>query len=346
MRILVIKLTSMGDVLHLLPALTDMSDHFEYLQVDWAVEDGFSEIPRWHPSVDRVINVGTRRWRRLTWQNAKEFCAFVRDLRKQKYDVVVDAQGLMKSAGLGLFARLNKGGKRVGFCKNSIKESLASFCYSKKISVERDQHAIMRLRELFSQAFDYSLPANSDTGQSVKYGIRLVGKTDQDLNRRSIFFLHGTTWESKHLPDQVWRELCKVVIDDGYRIKICWGDDRERQRAEWIAQNNADIQVLPKLSLTELARLLDSAAGAISVDTGLGHLAAALGLPTVSVYGSTNAKLTGALGEDQVHMQTDYPCSPCLLKKCDKVSSQVETPPCYQTLSAADIWQNLYEKIA
>ena len=336
----------MGDVLHLLPALSDLSKHHPDVQVDWAVEDSFAEIPSWHPRVHRVIRVGTRRWRRLSWQNIKEFCSFVKDMRTDKYDLVIDAQGLMKSAGLSLFARLNENGKRVGFCKNSIKESFAARVYSQAISIDRNQHAIARLRQLFSQAFDYSLPQEKELTESLQYLIQLPNKSENALNRRAIFFLHGTTWLSKHLPDQLWRDLRDLVIDDGYQVKIGWGNEIEKQRAEWIAQDNVDVEVIPKSSLTELAIKIQSAAGAVSVDTGLGHLAAALSLPTVSVYGATDAILTGAIGEQQVHIQTKYPCSPCMLKQCDKVTSQVDNPPCYQTLSAADIWQVLYERIA
>ena len=336
----------MGDVLHLMPALSDLYKHDSKVEVDWVVEDGFADIPAWHPAVRRVIRAGTRRWRRLNWQNIKEFRCFVKDLRSERYDVVIDAQGLMKSAGLSLFARLKPNGKRVGYCKDSIKESFASRCYTQKVTVNRDQHAILRLRQLFSLAFDYDLSAESKITRTLNYQIRLPSKASDTLNRRTIFFIHGTTWLSKHLPDQIWRDLLDLVIDDGYQVKICWGNENERQRAEWIAQQNVDVEVLPKLTLTELAKELQNAAGAISVDTGLGHLTAALNIPAVSVYGATNAALTGALGKEQIHIQTNYPCSPCMLKQCDKITNQVDQPPCYLTLSAAEIWQTLYEKIA
>lgn len=344
MRVLVIKLTSMGDVLHLMPALSDLYKKHPQVTVDWMVEDSFSEIPKWHPSVQRVITVATRRWRSFKWKNIIEFWAFVKELRTEKYDVVIDAQGLMKSAGLSLFARRNKGGKRVGFCKDSIKESFSAVFYQQKISISRQQHAIDRLRQLFAQAFDYPVPSNLIG--SLNYQISLPTKQPDSLGQRTVFFLHGTTWPSKHLPDQIWRDLLDLVIDDGYQVKICWGNDVERQRAEWIAQNRVDVHVLPKLNLTELSRQIKSSAGAISVDTGLGHLAAALNVPSVSVYGATNAELTGALGEEQILLQTQYPCSPCLLKQCNKITEQVALPPCYQTLSAEDIWQPLYEQIA
>ncbi len=342
MKVLIIKLTSMGDVLHLLPALSDLYKQYPEVSVDWMVEDSFAEIPVWHPSVNRIISVATRRWRSLNKQNVTEFYSFVKELRMEKYDVVLDAQGLMKSAGLGLFARLDKGGKRIGFSADSIKESFAAKLYKQKISIAKDQHAIDRLRQLLGKAFDYSVSDKSPLNYQIKLPARIKGSS----NHRTIFFLHGTTWPSKHLPDQIWRDLVDLVTDDGYQIKMCWGNDLERARAEWIAQSNVDVEVLAKLSLTELATKIQDVAGVISVDTGLGHLAAALGIPTTSVYGATDASLTGAVGKNQQHIQTAYRCSPCLLKKCDKLTDQITASPCYQTLSAADIWQSLYTSIA
>jgi len=306
------------------------------------VEDSFSQLPTWHPSVRAVIPVATRRWRKLNWQNVKEAVACFRLLRRQKYDIVIDAQGLMKSAVLARFARLNKGGVRVGFSADSIKESLAARFYKRKISVAREQHAIYRLRQLFAQAFGYSVESDTD----IDYKLQLPGKPQQSSNRRTVFFLHGTTWPRKHLPDQMWRDLLDLVTDDGYQVKLCWGNQIEEARAQWIAQHNANAQVLPKQSLLELARQIQGAASVVAVDTGLGHLAAALGVPGVSVYGASDAKLTSALGTSQVHIQVGYPCSPCLLKRCDKITTQVTNPPCYQTLTASDIWQPLYQLIA
>jgi len=341
MKILVVKLTSMGDVLHLMPALSDLSKKYPKARIDWMVEESFAEIPAWHPAVDRVISVATRRWRKWRWRNIIEFFAFIREIRREPYDAIVDAQGLLKSAVFSRFARLTNGGKRIGFSADSIKESPAARFYQHRISIDREQHAVDRLRQLFAQGFAYPVRHSEPD-----YQLSVGGLGGGEPGRPTVLFFHGTTWPSKHLPDQYWRELADLVTDDGYQIKISWGTDEERQRAEWIAQGRTDVEVLPKSSLTDLARKISSAAGVVAVDTGLGHIAAALGVPTVSVYGATDARLTGALGKAQIHIQTDYPCSPCLLKHCDKLTEQVTEPPCYHTVSAAEIWQRLYEVIA
>ena len=343
MRILVVKLTSMGDVLHLMPALTDLKRHYPEAVVDWMVEESFAEIPAWHPAVERVIKVATRRWRKLKWHNLTEFFQFLKLLRSQRYDLVIDAQGLIKSAVFARFAKLEHEGVRAGFSADSIKESPAARLYKKHVGVAREQHAIERLRQLLAGALDY--PYES---RGFEYGLshRKVNK-----DSRSVMLFHGTTWATKHVPEVLWHELVELANDDGYKVKLAWGNDAEHQRAERIAANKAHVEVLPKSSLDELAQTLARVAGAVAVDTGLGHMAAALGVPCVSIYGATNADLTGAIGHHQIRIQSRYPCSPCLLKMCPKLTAQVLDPPCYKgsdanpMLKAAEIWQALYEKI-
>lgn len=345
MKVLVVKLTSMGDVLHLMPALSDLKHANENVSVDWMVEDSFADIPKWHLSVSRVIKVSTRRWRNMNRRNTAEFRAFLKELRAERYDVVVDAQGLMKSACFARFAKLRKGGFRAGFSGRSIKESPAARLYHRTVDVPRDQHAIDRLRQLFAGVFEYSL-----INDSLDYSVRLPS-SDFEHDDKTIMLFHGTTWATKHLPKQLWRDIAELVCDDGYNIKLAWGNDAERQRANWIAEVRPEITVLERSSLTELAHTVSGISGAIAVDTGLGHMAAALGVPCISVYGSTDASLTGAKGENQTLVQSQYSCSPCMLKACPKLTESVSEPPCYRAsdanpeLSPDAIWRRLKSEI-
>lgn len=344
MRILVVKLTSMGDVLHLLPALSDLVASHPSAVVDWMVEDSFAEIPAWHPSVDRIIRVSTRRWRSLKRQNIKEFLAFIKELRSQRYDVVVDAQGLIKSAAFARFAKLRKSGFRAGFSGLSIKESPAAKLYHRKVDVAREQHAIERLRQLFSGVFGYAQPQSA-----LDYRVTLSKPITNEPD--TIMLFHGTTWATKHLPDSLWREIADLACDDGYKVKLAWGNEAERQRAEWIAQGRREVTVLERSTLSDLAHSISGIAGAIAVDTGLGHMAAALSVPCVSIYGSTDSRLTGAVGQHQTLIQSTYQCSPCMYKQCPKLNEQVLEPPCYKAseanpkFSAMAIWQTLFRKI-
>lgn len=342
-RVLVVKLTSMGDTLHVLPAISDLIAHYPGAQIDWMVEDSFSDIPRLHANVSQVIAVSTRRWRSLNLTNLREFYRFIKLLRAEPYDVVIDAQGLMKSAGLAYLAKLKRKGKRIGFSADSIKERPAARVYHHAIDIAKDLHAIERLRQLFASGFNYPLPVTNPN-----YLIEVAKPstpTTEGQNPATIFFFPSTTWASKHITDSTWLELSDLALTHRYQIKISWGNAEEKERAERIANKRNAIEVLPKLSLSELASQLSAATGAIAVDTGLGHLAAALGIATVSVYGATDAKLTGAIGDSSICLQTTYPCSPCFLKQCDKLNALVKTPPCYSTISAETIWQALSQQI-
>lgn len=346
MKVLVVKLTSMGDVLHLMPALSDLKLHHPSLSVDWMVEDSFSQIPRWHPCVKKVITVSTRRWRKLNWTNIKEFFSFWKELRSESYDAVIDAQGLMKSAVFSRFAKINKQGQRIGFSGDSIKETPAAFFYSNKVDVAREKHAIDRLRLLFADGFGYQYPTSTQDYSLTRSKSLKISNKDTSNHMPTVFLLHGTTWATKHLPNAFWRDLAELIVADGYKVALCWGNDTEKERANWIAKDLSNVDVLPKTSLNELKQAMNNASGAIAVDTGLGHLAAAIGLPCVSIYGSTDASLTGAIGENQSRIQSQYPCSPCLLKTCPKLNEHVQEPPCYQAIKADEVWQQLFDKIA
>ncbi|EJN37243.1 lipopolysaccharide heptosyltransferase I [Pseudomonas sp. GM84] len=308
MRVLIIKTSSLGDVIHTLPALTDAAHAIPGIRFDWVVEEGFAEIPSWHPAVDRVIPVAIRRWRKNLWQTVKsgEWKAFKQRLREHKYDLVIDAQGLVKSAWLTRYVKAPV----AGLDRFSAREGLASRFYDRRLSVAVGQHAVERVRQLFAMALAYDLPEG-------------IGNYGLDLDRLQlppaapyVVFLHGTTWATKHWPEAYWRELAERLGRRKLQVRLPWGNPAEKARAERIAQGLNNCEVLPKLNLAGVARVLAAAKACVAVDTGLGHLAAALDVPTISLFGPTNPGLTGAYGRVQVHQASDFPCAPCLQKKC------------------------------
>ncbi len=348
------KVSSLGDIIHTLPAVTDAKSANRRLQFDWVVEENFAEVPSWHPAVDRVIPVALRRWRKSvikTFRNG-EFAAFREDLKQTHYDLVIDAQGLIKS---GIISRLSKG-LTVGLSNSTIKEPLATLFYNKMFSVPRDEHAVERVRELFSRALNYTYePGDMNT---IDYGLdlRRIGLTDATRESGRLVFLHGTTWPTKHWPQAQWRELARLATARGYTVRLPWGNEAERQRAHAIADGLPGVEVLERQTLAGMARHIATAAGVIAVDTGLGHLAAALATPTLSLYGPTNPGLAGTYGRHQAHLSANFACAPCLSRTCKYEGPEVTSdlngervpvaPACFSTQPPMQVLAALEEVMA
>jgi heptosyltransferase-1 len=338
MRVLIIKTSSMGDIIHTFPALTDAGLAVPNVSFDWVVEESFAQIPAWHPLVNRVIPVALRRWRKdffskNTW---KEWNAFRQALRETTYDLIIDAQGLLKSA----FMAFNAKGKKVGFNRVSARESLAALFYQETFSVEKKQHAITRLRNLFAQALHYPVPLTVP-----EYGLDR-SRVNSARSETDLVFLHGTTWPTKHWPESFWSELIKIAVDKGFNIQLPWGNDIEKERANRFAKISSRVFVLPKLDLIEIAKVLATAKAVVAVDTGLLHLTAALGVPAVSLYGPTDPILSGALGAYQTSLKVTFPCAPCLRRTCiyQKVADEIH-PPCFATLTPQIVWEALESRL-
>lgn len=294
MRVLLIKTSSLGDVVHTLPALTDAARAIPGIQFDWVVEEGFAEIPAWHPAVAQVIPVAIRRWRKHLWQTFKsgEWQRFKQRLGDTQYDLVIDAQGLLKSAWLTRYANAPV----AGLDRDSAREPLASRFYDRAYAVPREQHALERTRQLFAHALGYTLP----TGMG-DYGLNRALLADS-APPPYLVFLHGTTWASKHWPEACWRELAEQMSAQGWAVRLPWGNDNEKVRAERIAAGIEHAAVLPKLNLAGVAKVIAGASACVAVDTGLGHLAAALDVPSISLYGPTLPGRVGAYGRSQIHL--------------------------------------------
>lgn len=298
MRVLLVKMSSLGDVVHTLPALTDAAANVPGIRFDWVVEEAFAEIPAWHTAVDRVIPIALRRWRKHPFRDftGPEWRDCRNQLRRNHYDAVIDAQGLLKSA---LVARLVKA-PVYGPDRRSARERLACAAYRHKIPVPRDMHAVERTRTLFARALNYQLPTSKGD-----YGVRENLARGGPAHSGGLLFFHGTARAEKLWPEDHWIELARLAGTAQYRAWLPWGSEEEKARAERIADGCETASVLPRLDLMGMAGLLLEADGAVAVDTGLGHLAAALDVPTVSLYGPTSTRLIGAYGRNQVHIQSE-----------------------------------------
>lgn len=290
LKLLIVKTSSLGDVIHNLPIIADILAHHPHTSIDWLVEESFADIPKLHPAVRHVIPVAMRRWRKhlfekKTWH---EIGALRHQLAQQHYDLVLDTQGLIKS---GLLASLSHGTKH-GYNSSSIREPLASLFYDVKHQVSREQHAVARNRALAALTFGYPKPQDMP-----QYGIQAATPDTTTLNdtlsTAYVIGLHGTSRDSKLWPTEHWISLGKKLAGQQLNLVLPWASQAEFHRAKLIANALPNAHVLPKLSIAQLSTVINGAQAAIGVDTGLSHLAVALSVPTIAIYTDTNPSLTG-----------------------------------------------------
>lgn len=288
MRILLVKTSSLGDVIHCCPAVSDINRCLPAARIDWVVEEPFAAIAAMHPGVHRVLPVAVRRWRsRLTerrvWQ---EISAFRKALRAQSYDVIVDAQGLLKSA---LIARMAHG-VRHGYDAASAREMLASRCYDRVHAVARNLHAVERNRLLIAAALGYVLEGECE------YGLRPDAGVPALAAKPYCVLLSMTSRADKLWPQQSWVALVRLLHKRGWQSILPWGNAAEQARCAGICREAGAGIVPPALDLAQLASLMLHARAVFGVDTGLSHLAAAIGVPAVGIFCGSESALTGLRG--------------------------------------------------
>ncbi len=328
-RILIVKTSSLGDLIHTFPALTDAAAVWPEVQFDWLVDASFGEVPGWHPGVNQVIQIDLRRWRRqgilTAWRQWRDFSP---RLRQTHYDLIIDAQGLLKSAVLAARAK----GLAVGYDRKSLREPIARLFYRQGYDVPRAWHAIQRTRHLFAQALDYAMDE-----REMDYGLRFK----RDGVGEQVLLLHGSTWPSKLWPEIYWAELADLIHQSGFRPCLTWYAPEERLRAERILRLAGTGTLLPRLSLTQMAQCLAQSAGVAGVDSGLAHLAAAISVPAITLYGPTSTKLTGAMGQHQRNLSSIFQCAPCLRRECRYQGDSQVKPACYAELTPPSVWRAL-----
>ncbi|MDR2786772.1 MAG: lipopolysaccharide heptosyltransferase I [Candidatus Accumulibacter sp.] len=289
MRILLVKTSSLGDVIHNLPVASDLKRQFPDAVIDWCVEDTFADIPRLHSAVARVIPVSIRGWRKALFRGAtwREIGAFRQEIAGGNYTAVLDTQGLIKSGVIAFFAK----GPCHGYAAEVAREPLASWFYDKTFVIPPNAHAVERNRWLSAAAFDY--PVNLP----LDYGIMAPDPGFPWLpeGRRAVL-ITATSRDDKLWSEDHWIAAARYLVERGRRPVLPSGNAVERQRAGRIAAAVAGSLVAPPLSLRELAALIGHAELAVGVDTGLIHLAAALGVPTIALYVASDPALTGVYG--------------------------------------------------
>ncbi|MER8843562.1 MULTISPECIES: lipopolysaccharide heptosyltransferase I [Mesorhizobium] len=289
MKVLIVKTSSMGDVIHTFPALQDACRARPDIAFDWCVEEAFAGILTLHPAIGTIHTVAIRRWRKnlLDTNTWREAAALRRTLRECRYDLVIDAQGLLKSA---LVARQTRA-PIAGFDRSSVREPSATLFYDITFAVPRDLHAIERTRRLFGLALGYR-PDLLTLDSGIVAPISMV----DGIDGRTAFLLHGTSREDKKWPLEDWIGTARLLVERGMTPLTTWSNEREKAVAEAIAKAVPSTVVVPKSPLADIAAILGGSTLVIGADTGLTHLASAFDLPTVAVFLATEPGLTGPRG--------------------------------------------------
>ena len=285
MKILLVRVSSLGDVLHNLPIVADIHRHFPDAQVDWVVEEGYVSLVKLNPLVRKVVPFALRRWRKGLFSDAAaraELRGFFRDLRAEQYDYVFDTQGLIKTGIVMACARTRPGGQKIGMAngtEDSGYEGVSRIFHSRSIPVAPRTHAVARGRQVVAAALGYAVDTAPDFGLPAPDGAaRPAWMPAQDY---AVFF-HGTARDAKKWPADRWIALGRALAP--LTILLPWGSPREKEEAEHLAAALPNAQVLPKLSMMDAVELARHAALAVGVDTGLTHIAAAFVRPTVEIY--------------------------------------------------------------
>lgn len=333
-KILLIKITSMGDLIQMLPALTDASKAIPGIRFDWLVEDSFKEIPCLHPSIDKIIPLPYRRWKKNIKKAlcSGEIPVFLKQLRSQSYDMVIDAQSNLKSAVVSLLAK----GKRYGVDRRSVREYGAQFAYNETIYINRQQNHSDRLRQMFATFLDYPLPQTpADYGISPQF----LPVVNFHIPEKFVFITAIASVANKLWPEPFWQEVIQDLLRLGYEVMMPWWSQEEKARVLRLQNQDPRIHILPPLSLEQKASVLARATAAISLDTGLAHLAAALNIPNVCLYGPGDFRSCGTIGHQQVHISANSPaCTPCGSTRCTYSGVTRYHPACMASISPKQVW--------
>jgi heptosyltransferase-1 len=308
--ILFIKTSSLGDVIHHMPALTEARKARPEARFTWLVEEAFAPLVRLHPAVGDVIPVAWRRWRQSLYAPATlaEIAGSLRAIRAHRYDLIVDSQGLLRS---GVTAHIAHG-RRHGYDSSSIREPLAAMFYDVRHRVSRDLHAVERNRILSGLSLGYESQGAPDFGLD-RSRLRVPGE-------RYAVLLHATARPDKQWPEANWIALGKALAGQGIELVLPWGTQAERERSERIAAAVPRARVPERAPLDTVARLIAGAQFVIGVDTGLLHLAAALGVPLVAIFAGSKPDLTGPVGSGHISVLGAQGAPPSV----DEVKSAVE----------------------
>jgi heptosyltransferase I len=284
MKILIVRVSSLGDVVHNMPMVTDILRHYPQAQIDWVVEEAYVPLVQLHPGVRKVIPFALRRWRKslLAAATRKEIGDFRAVLQAEAYDLVFDTQGLLKTGVVMGMARLAPGGRRIGLAnatEGSGYEGISRVFHTMSVPVDPRTHAVARARIVGAAALGY----RSDSPADFHMRAPSLWPDWLPASPYAVFF-HGTARDEKRWSPDGWIAIAAELHARGLPVLLPWGSDKEKQAAEALAARMQNATVLPRLPMMEAVLLAQRAAIAVGVDTGLTHIAAAYNRPTVELY--------------------------------------------------------------
>lgn len=287
-RILIVKVTSLGDIVHGQPIVSDLHRAFPGIKVDWAADAAFADILRWNPGIDRVLCAPLRGFKKQrSAAGLKSIWASIGELRHEKYDAVIDVHGVYKSAIIAFLARSRR---RYGYCKADLGESGAAFAYTDRFEPRGDLNAWDGLRRTVSQTFGYSIEG------APHFGLRIPAPAvmpEAAKHAPFALFFHATSSAEKKWPIEHWHRIGRDMTELGITPLLPWGGEAERQDAIAIADGIPGSVVLPRLSVEAIAQHIEMAAVIVGTDTGFVHLASALQKPTVMIFTATSRRHFG-----------------------------------------------------
>jgi heptosyltransferase-1 len=296
-KILLVKLSSLGDVLHNLPLVWDLRARLPHAQIDWVVEEAYVHLLQpllskdGFRGIDRIIPLGLRRWKKhlfelKSWQ---QFFSFKSQLQEVTYDTIIETQGLLKSALVCALAKKAPNTVVAGLANAtefSGYEPIAKTFYNHLVQVPTHTHAVDRSRLVMCSAFKWPEIQRIDTPQfyGSKITLDLRKALVPELKTPYVLFFHSTAREAKRWSNDAWIGLGKELASRGYQVVLPWGNSTEKAVSIELAKQIPNALVPPAFSIEDAFSVIAGAALTVGVDTGLTHLAAVLGLPTVEIY--------------------------------------------------------------
>ncbi|NQY52072.1 MAG: lipopolysaccharide heptosyltransferase I [Campylobacteraceae bacterium] len=282
MRIAIIKLSAMGDIIHAMVALQYIKKYDKNIIIDWFVEKAFKAVLDNNPDIDNIIEINLKQIKKEKLSIFSEIKK-IKSYRKNNYDLVIDAQGLIKSAFVAKLLAKNI----AGFSKTSIREGLASYFYTKKVEIAYDENTIDRNTKVLSNPLGFEITSKDILDKKSFLFYKNEDKIIYDYldkDKKNIIFIISSTWESRNYPKEKFANLANKLKEN---ILVVWANEEEKEKALWIEDNSSYVKVMPRINLNSLKALIGKSDLLIGNDTGPTHMAWALNIPSITIFGPT-----------------------------------------------------------